>query len=670
MLLACGLAAAGGEGSRAQDLKEGNDASPGLDQISGEGPPTFAQMLADLEEFYWWDDKKERHDPYLEFAYLHARESNPGLDGDLDVPRLYEYDDPGLYPNRYRYFVRVWNSGEIFRRHVLFIFSHVLKTLQFMEEDVKAKSGLSERAFERDLLDIVQFANRNWDVPLYTEKASGKTWSVGDVLGPRLQTLKRAESVSKRLAPYEAPQGLRGKALVGWPSLNAWKWLPVYHLIIEKFGQEKLESMVRDWLGSQRLSSWEFDGGELYYALVHRSWGAFIRTDVKLKCESHPGFDCDAFLARMPKYRSLEPPATVELLSWLYYKLNQTNLEEREGDRPRTPIRLGTDRYGLSPPDVAEFIRQNNDVVLLKDYASGEEVKLGSVFLNEKVTGGFVLCGLQDDFPLAGGPRGRAFKGTTGSVERTLSDLRGEGCDLALRVRAGIPGLPPAQPAEIDWVTIPGGNFMMGYEEGDPDERPRHRVTVKTFQIAKTEVTFGQYKRCVEAGACAKPDCGSPGDDYPVVCVDWERAKAFSEWVGGRLPSEAEWEYAARGGKDRLYPWGNTEPTCEVAIIKGCTKRESAWPVCSRPAGNTVHGVCDMAGNVWEWTQDQYCGPYIGAPSDGSARDNCPGSEGIIRVLRGGAWNYEGIYTRTTFRSDDTPTFRYVNIGFRPAKSL
>ena len=135
-------------------------------------------------------------------------------------------------------------------------------------------------------------------------------------------------------------------------------------------------------------------------------------------------------------------------------------------------------------------------------------------------------------------------------------------------------------------------------------------MTVKSFQLAKTEVTNKQYKACVEAGACTPPSSYEGGDDQPVVNVDWNQAKAFSEWVGGRLPSEAEWEYAARsGGKERKYPWGDEEPSCERAVMNqggnGCG-RNATWPVCSKTAGNTSQGLCDMAGNVWEWTQDWY----------------------------------------------------------------
>ena len=234
-------------------------------------------------------------------------------------------------------------------------------------------------------------------------------------------------------------------------------------------------------------------------------------------------------------------------------------------------------------------------------------------------------------------------------------------------------GRVAAGKAGIQWVTIPGGSFMMG--ASDYSDAQPHQVTVRTFQMAKTLVTNKQYKACVTAGACTAPqDQGEKfnGDDQPVVGVDWNQAKAFSEWAGGRLPSEAEWEYAARSaGKDRKYPWGDEEATCERAVMNdssaggyGCG-RSATWPVCSKSAGNTEQGLCDMAGNVWEWVQDWYHGSYNGAPNDGSAWESPAGS---LRVLRGGSWGLDAAYARSAFRSYYDPGCRDGSLGFRPAR--
>ena len=222
----------------------------------------------------------------------------------------------------------------------------------------------------------------------------------------------------------------------------------------------------------------------------------------------------------------------------------------------------------------------------------------------------------------------------------------------------------------IKWVTIPGGSFSMG--SGNGDEGPVHSVTIKSFQMAKTLVTVAQYRACVDAGACTAPDGGaycnfgvSGRADHPVNCVDWNQAKTFSKWVGGRLPSEAEWEYAARSaGKDWKYPWGDEAATCETAVISGCTSNGTA-PVCSKPAGNTKQGLCDMAGNAWEWVQDWYHNSYEGAPTDGSAWESPTGSR---RVIRGGSWGGGAGDARSAGRNSGAPGLRNDFLGFRPAR--
>jgi formylglycine-generating enzyme required for sulfatase activity len=228
--------------------------------------------------------------------------------------------------------------------------------------------------------------------------------------------------------------------------------------------------------------------------------------------------------------------------------------------------------------------------------------------------------------------------------------------------------------ADIRWVKVPGGTFAMGTWDSDlVRARPVHQVTLKTLQFAKTLVTNKQYRACVAAGACTETrDCGRQyvGDDQPVVCVDWEQAQAFSQWVGGRLPTEAEWEYAARSaGKDRKFPWGDEDATCERAVISeggyGCG-RNVTWPVCSKTAGNTEQGLCDMAGNTWEWMQDWSHDSYDGAPADGSAWKNPPG---LYRVIRGGSWSGVAGVARSANRDVTYPGNYTTNLGFRPVRS-
>ena len=199
-------------------------------------------------------------------------------------------------------------------------------------------------------------------------------------------------------------------------------------------------------------------------------------------------------------------------------------------------------------------------------------------------------------------------------------------------------------------ITVPGGEFMMGCEFSTDSrcigvESPVHEVNVPEFKIDITEVTVGQYRACVEDnGSCSGPStenelCNwkySDRRDHPINCIDWYEAKEFCEWNGKRLCSESEWEKAARGTDGRIYPWGNEEPSCSVAVMadgsSGCGKGHT-WPVALLSAG--THGLYDMAGNVSEWVHDDWHETYNGHPTDGT-----PWITGASdRVLRGGSFD-------------------------------
>ena len=227
---------------------------------------------------------------------------------------------------------------------------------------------------------------------------------------------------------------------------------------------------------------------------------------------------------------------------------------------------------------------------------------------------------------------------------------------------------------ELEWVEIPGGSFEMGFGVENGNELPVHTVNLPDFQMLKTEVTVAQYRDCVDDGVCSKPGSGVnatwPGrTNHPVNYVDWFQAKDFCEYVGGNLPSESQWEYAAtNAGQPVLYPWGNSEATCEMAVIKedgdGCGTG-STMSVCSKSEGNTVQGLCDMSGNVWEWIQDWYHDSYNGAPNDGTSWES---PEGTVRITRGGAFSYDGSYN-VRFRNDHAdPTIQFQSDGFRCVK--
>jgi len=232
---------------------------------------------------------------------------------------------------------------------------------------------------------------------------------------------------------------------------------------------------------------------------------------------------------------------------------------------------------------------------------------------------------------------------------------------------------------KIDWVDVPAGEFLMGSDpevdpDADSDEMDQHPVYVDAFSIGKYEITNAQYAQCVRATVCDEPaDLTYYSDsnyvDHPVVYVSWDNAREFCEWVGGRLPTEAEWEYAARGTDGRIYPWGNDAPDCDKANYGGCvggTTVVGKYSPALHPelveGGDSPHGVADMAGNVWEWVADWY-GDY---PSEAQTNPTGPAT-GTFKVLRGGSFDYGGPYVRAAYRNFNFPGIRYGFVGFRCA---
>lgn len=220
-------------------------------------------------------------------------------------------------------------------------------------------------------------------------------------------------------------------------------------------------------------------------------------------------------------------------------------------------------------------------------------------------------------------------------------------------------------------VFIPEGEFLMGSADSDPDaapdEKPQHPVYVDAFWIDQTEVTNGMYMRCVEAEVCSLPVL--PGSEIiqkpnqPVQGLAWTQSVEYCEWVGRRLPTEAEWEKAARGTDGRLYPWGDELPEEPAANFD--FHFEGFTNVGRFAEGASPYGVMDMAGNVWEWTADWYDENYYAE----SAYENPTGPEsGIIRVIRGGAWNTVSRAVRAANRHWAYP-YRDDIVGFRCAMS-
>lgn len=231
----------------------------------------------------------------------------------------------------------------------------------------------------------------------------------------------------------------------------------------------------------------------------------------------------------------------------------------------------------------------------------------------------------------------------------------------------------------IEWIKIKGGSFMMGSDYERNDEQPIHHVKIKDFYMSKSEVTIAQYRKCVDSGICSKPisciygdpnwtDDVSDRENYPVNCIYWEQAKTYAKWVGGNLPSEAQWEYASRSqGKDIQYPWGNEEPNCEFANYNECGGGTDY--VCNT-LGNTEQGLCDMGGNVWEWMLDEWHDSYINAPSNDAGWCDDKDCKSKAHVLRGGSWDSNASRLRSANRSYNTPgTYGNTAItGFRVVK--
>ena len=233
-----------------------------------------------------------------------------------------------------------------------------------------------------------------------------------------------------------------------------------------------------------------------------------------------------------------------------------------------------------------------------------------------------------------------------------------------------------------DMVCVPAGQFLMGsvisavYAQAD--EKPQHTVYLDAFWIDVREATNMQYNQCIQAGACKVPKSMSetmPGmsmptqDNQPISDVLWDEAAAYCQWVGGALPTEAQWEKAARGTDGRIYPWGNQSPTCDYAVMNdgsgpACGKQNAPWPVGSKPLGASPYGALDMAGNVWEFTADWYAPNYYTK----SLTSNPQGpSSGTEHTVRGGSLFMSPDHVRAAFRGTGIIHAVHGSQGFRCA---
>ena len=230
---------------------------------------------------------------------------------------------------------------------------------------------------------------------------------------------------------------------------------------------------------------------------------------------------------------------------------------------------------------------------------------------------------------------------------------------------------------EAPMMLVPAGEFIMGSERGDEDEAPVHRVYLNAFYIDKFEVTNARFAKYVEA-IQGEPPWGFSDKETPVVHADrpvrwvsWMDAMGYCLWVGKRLPTEAEWEKAARGTDERIYPWGNDPPT-PVHAVYGLKEggAEAVSVIGNHHMGQSPYGVQDMAGNLYEWVMDWYAEDFYSSFLNSPAINPRGPSEGTAKVQRGGSYINTPYRLRSSFRTKGDPTEQDSNVGFRCAQAI
>jgi formylglycine-generating enzyme required for sulfatase activity len=343
-----------------------------------------------------------------------------------------------------------------------------------------------------------------------------------------------------------------------------------------------------------------------------------------------------------------------------------------------------------------------------------------SLVVTARLPDGEELAGTVEMNGSAVGRTGEALRlGGPGTVSLTVRTERGDGRVECLDVQRAEQVLPVEIVPGMAWIAA--GSFLMGSPEGEVYSDPVQRqVALAGFWMDRGEVTVEAYRACVKSDVCAKnkvsgvewpgsgqefsesTDCNWTHNErsaHPMNCVDWFQARKYCAWQGKRLPSEAEWEYAARsGGKSWQYPWGDEDPTCDRAVFDdgkktggkgkathGCGE-DRTWPVCdaSKKAGRSDQGVCDMAGNVEEWTEDCL---HWSDDTDGDGRSDAPADGSawvtscsvvdlpkikkyLARVMRGGSWYFTSSRLCAACSSWNAPGTRDYNLGFRCVRSL
>ncbi len=218
-------------------------------------------------------------------------------------------------------------------------------------------------------------------------------------------------------------------------------------------------------------------------------------------------------------------------------------------------------------------------------------------------------------------------------------------------------------------IYIPGGEFIMGSKNGNPNEQPLHKITVDGFYIDKYEVSNADYRKFVKATGHIEPAFQHDNDlnkpNLPVVGVTWKDAGAYAKWAGKRLPTEAEWEKAARGFDGRTYPWGNKYEQGRANKAGAGDSYQFTAPARSFAGGASPYGVINLAGNIWEWCADWYAGDYYAKSPNFNPKGPVKGER---RAIRGGSWEDAQENLRSSNRYAEEPKYFGYNLGFRCVK--
>jgi eukaryotic-like serine/threonine-protein kinase len=418
-------------------------------------------------------------------------------------------------------------------------------------------------------------------------------------------------------------------------------------------------------------------------------------------------------VSEVEKSSSLRPPDVAELISQLDVSPRQADV----GAMPRP-----TSQSGTPPVAVASTVRMPPEVpktaptAITQPSARSRRSGVGIVAaLLATATTAAALAAVA--YFVIG--RARSMKsGEQAAAETTAaavaaSSMSGAASASATGSASSANAMGAAPSCSDGMVAIPGGKFFMGADDGSGAEKPAHKIVLAPYCLDKFEVTTGDYKQCSDGGDCKRAATTNDWDGitdhdreaydglcnirdaagkakHPVNCVDWQMASDFCHARGARLPTEAEWEFAARGPDGRKYPWGDEEPSGErinacgaecvqwgkahgvklTAMYKSNDGFAATAPVGSFPEGKSRYGVYDVVGNVWEWVGDWY-GSYGTTSSDDPPRNPSGPAEGTMRVIRGGGFNNsDSACVRPSFRFKQAPTSRTYATGFRCAKSL